>query len=152
MKNNLKFIIALFIFISVLFACDNKNETKTSDSNSKKNIKSVIKDGKVGKYTYSYSEQEGKIVVLFDGKGVEGVEKSNNKTIYEDLSILLTLASTINSISGFEDIEISSLANQLKKMDTSDGVIRLVGKNCTYKIMFVANGSYIKDFIYTKCN
>lgn len=144
MKNSIKFFISLLILIAILLSCEN-NKTESV----KTNEKPVIKTGQVGKYTFTYSEVKGQIVVMFDGKGVN---VGNSNIVFEDLLIVSTFAKTINTISGFEDIDISSLGKQIKNMDTSGGYIRLKGKNCLYKIKFVTGGGYITDFVYNSCS
>jgi hypothetical protein len=144
----IKFLLALIITVYLLCACGtDKKTTNTTSKNS--TTKSEIKNGKVGKYTFSYSEGGEKIAVIFDGKGIEF---ANENVIFEDIMILSIFASTINSISGFEDIKISSLSNQAANMDTSGDFIRLKGKNCTYNIKFVVDVKYISGFVFNKCN
>jgi len=100
-----KLLLSLFILLFLILACSdsNKNKTTIDDKSVKKN---EMINGNVGKYTYSYVRKGAKIAVAFDGKGVD-IE--NKKTSYEDAAILLTLMQTINSVSGFEDININDL-------------------------------------------
>ncbi len=148
MKRQLKFTLSLFILISILVSCD-KNSNSSNSNNSSTETKPVIKNDKVGKYTFSYSEVKGQVVVMYDGKGVN---IGNNNVSYEDLLVVSTFALTINKIEGFDDIDISTLGKQIKNMNTSGELIRLKGKNCLYEIKFVTGGGYITDFVYNKCN
>jgi len=133
MKNRIYLMTVLGLFIAILLS---------NTVNAQK-----MKNGKVGKYTYSYMKKSGMVGVTFDRKGIN-VGDTNASIEYQDIMIVTALMQTINSISGYKDVSMSAL----KTYRVENGKILLKGKNCTYRITFVIDGNYITDMAYNDCN
>jgi len=151
-------LIAVGVTLMIVFIIWLSNRSEESDGTSTSSYEVpnnkvpkvndlVVKDGRVGNYTYSYSKTDGYIAVTFDGKGIDiGVDNAGQK--YEDTMILTAIMQTVNSISGFKDINI----NDLKNYTVENGKIILKGKNCYYKVSFIIDGNYITGMVYNDCN